>query len=74
MTTNEILKHWLTYSEYDPEQSSFNLLSTSYLYHKAGKVMTKVMEYDLSGVVALIYTAVIFCSPFLPWSGLKKTL
>lgn len=60
MTTNEILKRWLTYSGYDPEQSSFNLLSSSYLYHKAGKVMTKVMEYDPSGVVALIYAKDVF--------------
>lgn len=55
MTAHEILQHWLTYTKYDPEQKSFNLLSTNYAFNRASKEMAAVMEYDPSGTIAVLY-------------------
>lgn len=60
MTTEEILKHWLAYSEYDPEQKSFNLLSTNYQFHKICDNMKKIMSFDPSGVIAILYAKTKF--------------
>lgn len=60
MTTEQILKHWLTYSEYDPEQKSFNLLSANYQFHKICDNMKKIMAFDSSGVIAILYAKTKF--------------
>ena len=40
MTTNDILNAWIKYSEYDPEQKRFNLLSSNYYMHNAHLMLT----------------------------------
>lgn len=55
MTTSEIFQHWLKYSEYDPEQKSFNMLSANYQFHKIGDNMKKIMAFDPSGTIAILY-------------------
>lgn len=55
MTIEQILQHWLKYSEYDPEQKSFNLLSANYQFHKICDNMKKIMAFDPSGVIAVLY-------------------
>ena len=60
MTTKEILEYWTEFTKYDPNQTSFNLFSKEYLYHKISKEMTSVMEYDPSGVIAVLYAKNFF--------------
>ncbi len=55
MTTQEILQHWLDYTKYDPNQKSFNLLSSNYAFHRASKAMSAVMEFDPTGTIAVLY-------------------
>lgn len=62
LTPQDILQHWLAYCKYDPDQHSFNLLSTNYSFHKACKKMTLAMDYDPSGVLALLYAKDTFFS------------
>lgn len=55
MTTEEILSHWLKYSEYDPTQKTFNILSTNYQFHKICENMKKIMAFDPYGTLAILY-------------------
>ena len=60
LTPQDILRHWLAYCKYDPDQRSFNILSTNYSFHKACKKMALAMDYDPSGVLALLYAKETF--------------
>lgn len=56
MTNIEMLEKWAKYTEYDPEQTSFNLLSVNYELNKICKKMTLLTEhFDPTGAMALIY-------------------
>lgn len=56
MTNLEMLEKWAKYTEYDPQQTSFNLLSVNYELNKICKKMTLLTEYfDATGDMALIY-------------------
>ena len=77
MTTQEILQHWLDYTKYDPNQKSFNLLSSNYAFHRASKAMSAVMEFDPTGTIAVLYAKEVYLqickeqsvSLFDLWSG-----
>ena len=61
MTYLEVLEKWAIYSEYDREQTSFNLLSKNYALHKVGKYIEMLLsEYDPSGMLAVIYAKMQF--------------
>lgn len=60
MTANEILGLWAEYSKYDENQTRFNLMSTNYWYHEAGKKMTAIMQFDPTGTMAVLYAKRIF--------------
>ena len=55
MTKEEILRAWLSYAEYNPEQNRFNILSANYIYNRACKTIKKILSFDPSGAVAILY-------------------
>lgn len=55
MTREEIIQHWLKYSEYDPDQKSFNLLSANYRMNRICEGMKKILAFDPSGTLAILY-------------------
>lgn len=61
MTYMDVLEKWAIYSEYDREQTSFNLLSSNYTLHKVGKLIEMLLsEYDNTGMLAVIYAKIQF--------------
>lgn len=61
MTYLDILEKWAVYSEYNSEQTSFNLLSNNYVLHQVGKVIEMLLsEYDNTGMLAVIYAKTQF--------------
>lgn len=61
MTYLDVLDKWAIYSEYDSEQTSFNLLSANYQLHQVGKVIEMILsEYDNTGMLAVIYAKIQF--------------
>lgn len=61
MTYMDILGKWAIYSEYDREQTSFNLLSKTYGFHQVGKLIEMLLsEYDNTGMLAVIYAKIQF--------------
>jgi len=55
MNAIDILEKWFKYSEYDPNRTSFNLLSSDYMMHKACENIEKLSSYDPSGTFAVLY-------------------
>lgn len=52
----DILNKWANYTEYDANQTRFDLLSINYHWHKIGKVIEKILEnYDGTGMLACLY-------------------
>jgi len=61
MTYMDVLEKWAIYSEYDREQTSFNLLSSNYTLHQVGKLIEMLLsEYDNTGMLAVIYAKIQF--------------
>ena len=62
MTNREILNKFAIYSDYDSDQNSFNLLSATYKYHEAGKVIEKLLSegYDTDANLSVLYAKHIF--------------
>lgn len=60
MTAQEILNEWAKYTNFDPNQTKFNLLSTEYKFHQCSKKILKFMEYDPSGILGVIYAKSVF--------------
>lgn len=61
MTAAEILELWAKFTEYDPEQTRFNLLSAEYQFHKAGEVISTLAKgYDPYGIVSAMYAKKTF--------------
>lgn len=50
-----ILNKWAEVVEYDKDQKSFNLLSSNYAFHQAGDRIGKLLEYDSTGNIAILY-------------------
>lgn len=55
MTVPEILNKWAEYSEYDPEQTRFNLLSSKYEMHRASEKAKAISAFDSTGKMAVLY-------------------
>ena len=55
MTVPEILNKWAEYSEYDPEQTRFNLLSSNYEMHRASEKAKAINAFDNTGKMAVLY-------------------
>ena len=56
MTTFEILDKFAEHVKYDPEQKTFNLLSSDYYFHAAcERIKLMVDRYDPSGKMAVLY-------------------
>lgn len=55
LEATEILKKWLQYTEYDPDQKSFNLLSNQYTLHKCCKTIEALQPYDPTGAFSVLY-------------------
>lgn len=56
MTAYDILKKFGEYIKYDPGQTSFNMLSSNYIYHQAGDRITTLCDlFDPSGRMAVLY-------------------
>lgn len=55
MDTASILKKFMVYAEYDPDQHTFNLLSANYAFHKAIEQIKKITSYDPTGAFAVLH-------------------
>lgn len=55
-----ILNKWAEIAEYDENQTSFNMLSHNYAFHKAGDAIKEAMKYDGSGVIPVLYAKYSF--------------
>lgn len=62
MQASDILKKWLEYAEYDPEQRSHNLLSIRYEYHRVCDQISDFLKYDPAGELAIMYAKHRFAS------------
>ena len=78
MSIKDILDYWADHVDYDPEQKSFNLLSSNYAFNRCGKTMKMIMEeYDPTGLLAVMYAKLRYreildhCSVNL-WSLIKN--
>ncbi len=61
MNAYDVLKAFGEYIDYDPEQTHFNLLSYSYVYHSAGKVIGQICDnYDPTGRMAVLYAKRVY--------------
>ena len=61
MTPYQILDVFSKYSKYDPNQKSFNMMSSEYAFHKALDNIREVCEkYDPSGTMTVLYAKHIY--------------
>ena len=60
VTANKILEQWVKYANYDEQQNRFNLFSSNYTYHEAGKRVKQIMQFEPSGALAVLYLKKIF--------------
>lgn len=55
-----IMKKFLKYAEYDPEQKTFNLLSAQYRFHRCIEKIQKINAYDPTGAFGVMYAKKCF--------------
>lgn len=55
-----VLNKWATYSNYDPKQKEFNLLSVSYEFHQMGRTIEKLLQIEPTGQLAALYLGYAF--------------
>lgn len=55
MSIKSIIDKWITVTEYDEKQTSFNLLSANYRFHRCGEFVKNLMKWDNSGQLAVLY-------------------
>lgn len=60
MDNISVLKKFMSYAQYDPEQKVFNLLSDSYEFRKAIEHMQKLSEYDPTSSFSVLYAKQFF--------------
>ena len=61
MNNLEILDKWAKYTDYDPEQKSFNLLNYTYELHDINKRIERIIKiYDKTGGLAVIQAKIMF--------------
>lgn len=55
MTASDILKKWLEYSNYDPNQKSFKVFSAEYEFRKISDAVAKFLPYDPDANLSVLY-------------------
>lgn len=50
-----VLNRWAEVVNYDKDHKSFNLLSSNYAFHRAGERIQQLLEYDMTGNIAVLY-------------------
>lgn len=61
MNYMDILEKWAEYTNYNPNQTSFNLLNRSYELHEINKRIERIMKtYDETGALAIIQVKIMF--------------
>ena len=61
MTPDTILQKFMEYVHYEPDQTSFNLLSDSYIFHNACKnIENNALVFDPSGQMAVLYARKVY--------------
>lgn len=60
MNAVEVLNRWADFSDYNPDERQFNLLSVHYTYHQCTDRIRSFMEYDQSGALGVIYARQVF--------------
>lgn len=61
MNYSEILEKWAKYTNYNPEQRTFNVTNYSYELHEANKKIERILEeYDKTGALAIIKAKITF--------------
>ena len=53
MTVERILNKWANFTEYNPEQRSFNL--GTYWVHQGNDTIKQLFNYDDTGILSLLY-------------------
>lgn len=56
----QVLNKWLEVTEYDQSQTSFNLLSANYAFHRVGERIGDLLKFDNTGVFAALYAKASF--------------
>lgn len=60
MTAIEIINAWLSYTKYDPDKTTFNLMSNDYKLHRCNENIGKLSDYDPTGTLSVLYAKKIF--------------
>lgn len=50
-----VLNKWAEVVNYDKDQTTFNLLSSNYAFHRAGERIQEILQYDSTGNIAVLY-------------------
>lgn len=57
----KILESWAKFSNYDPDQTRFNLLSNAYHLNRCNKKLTQINEeFDPTGITGVLYAKNVF--------------
>lgn len=60
MTAVDIIKKYLNYVEYDPEQTFFNVMNGSYYVHESCQNIRELLKYEPEGNIAVLYAKNFF--------------
>ena len=55
MIAADILKKWIQYAEYDPDERSFNLNSLHYVFHNCCDTIRDFLKYDPDANLSVLY-------------------
>lgn len=55
MNIKSLIDKWIAVTEYDESQTSFNLFSANYRFHRSGEWAKKLMTWDNSGKLTILY-------------------
>lgn len=55
MTAAELLKKWLEYTKYDPDQKTFKIFSAEYAFRKISDTVDKFLPYDPDAKLSALY-------------------
>ena len=55
MDIKSIINNWIDTTEYDESQTSFNLFSADYSFHRCGDFAKNLMKWDNSGKLTILY-------------------
>lgn len=55
MNIKSLIDKWIAVTEYDESQTAFNLFSANYSFHRSGELAKKLMTWDSSGKLTILY-------------------